>query len=153
MISILSMYFLGLPCGLAYNASDKNAATQYTFTANGITAAYVCNDGLHWTDGTVVKHDVCDNGQWRPLDYNTTIWENNCTGKILKKIECCKTGLYCLLIYISWDVLPDMKNSCYVNQLEKYPCALICQLYIVQFQTIHCILSPINDKYKFWIRV
>ena len=71
------MYFFLSSTSLWSNldVTTKRAVSQYTVTADGITAAYVCNDGLHWTDGVVVKYDVCDNGTWVQQDNDTTAWD------------------------------------------------------------------------------
>ena len=71
----------GTPCGPAPNVTEKNAITQYTVTEQGITAAYVCADGFLWTDGAVMKQDVCDNREWVHKDNDTNIWEDGCVGQ------------------------------------------------------------------------
>lgn len=53
---------------------------QYTVTDNGITAAFVCNAGFLWSDGSLFKLDKCEGAQWRPFDYDDEIWEAGCTG-------------------------------------------------------------------------
>ena len=81
ILSKCIFFFLALPCGPTLDVITKRAVSQYTVTADGITAAYVCNDGLHWTDGVVVKYDVCDNGTWVQQDNDTTAWDTGCQGQ------------------------------------------------------------------------
>ena len=53
--------------------------TQYTVKGEGITAAYICNDGFMWRDGAVMIHDSCVDEEWRPLDYESETWDIGCT--------------------------------------------------------------------------
>ena len=74
-------FLKGTPCGPEPNVTEKNAITQYTVTEQGITAAYVCNDGFLWKDGAVMKQDVRDDGALVHNYNDTALREDGCAGQ------------------------------------------------------------------------
>lgn len=71
---------VGIFCGPAGEISNRNARLQYTANDSGVIAAFVCNDGFLWIDGSLVKYDLCEDGEWRPLDHSSALWGIGCTG-------------------------------------------------------------------------